>query len=283
MASPPDFFSQLVKNFNINILPTGDVDVTVSYVNGWNEQRRIYEDEFLDASRGTRNQVEFYENILNRFFPRYIQMRNQLRQELRDDQIHALTNVIGLLPSSDPITYTRTTSAYDGIPGGIYGTSIYTRGIGTMYGGCSECYEFSMCFGGSSYEGKTIQNEEDFEIIKQKFVAHVNKEHRDIIAKKRETPHVNKKFEKVNKKPIILTSTPYGDNSFFQQEYNCTFTIQDESQYIDLRREIRETISNMYGVPIVQSPNTTTAGETPRHTAVERRGFRTRISNRHEV
>lgn len=295
----PDFFSQLVKSFHISILPNNDVDVVVSFVNGMNEQRLIHRDDFLMCSRGTRNQNELYENILNRFFPRYRNMCNQLRERIHDDQVHALSQVVGIpssfevrpleevtgyderftVPDRAEITYTRTTSAEDGVPTEVNispdGTTMYVTGgsMSSTYGGCQECSRFSSCFGGAPYEGKVIKTEEDFEIIKEQFVAHVNDKHKDLIAKKRSVKHVNKKFKKVKDESFILTSTPHTHNPFYH-EYNCTFTMHDEANIHEyyLPDGNIELATHVSSRPVVSEPTT--------HTPTERRGFRTRISNR---
>ncbi len=48
------------------------------------------------------------------------------------------------------------------------------------YHGCDECYGFSMLFGGIARDGRWINSEEEFEIIKSEFVLHFNEKHKDI-------------------------------------------------------------------------------------------------------
>jgi len=222
----------------------------------------------------------------------------------RDDQIDALSQAIGVPSNFEvrpleevtgydesftvadqvEITYTRTTSSDNHIdlqPGGIYGVSemdtIVSRN--NMYGGCIDCRVFSNCFGGSMYEGKIIRTEEDFEIIKAKFVSHVNDKHKDLIAKKRAAPHVNKKFEKVKETPLILTSTPNSGNIFFASNN----IIHDESDYIslsDARRYASDMFEREYSGTF--SNPEPTVDRSLRQTPAERPGFRTRITNRHD-
>jgi hypothetical protein len=47
-----------------------------------------------------------------------------------------------------------------------------------LYNNCQMCYDYSMLFGGS-HKGRDITSEEEFEQVKQEFVAHFNKYHKD--------------------------------------------------------------------------------------------------------
>ncbi len=69
------------------------------------------------------------------------------------------------------------------------------------YHKCDKCYEFSMVFGGSHtivIDGERIRvdSEESFETMKGYFVKHWNKEHRDLINKRRDMPKPDREFKK---------------------------------------------------------------------------------------
>ena len=68
-----------------------------------------------------------------------------------------------------------------------------------QYDKCDICYDFSMLFGGS-HKGRDIENEEQFEIVKEEFVTHFNKCHKDIMEKRPE--YKEKRFKKVEESNI---------------------------------------------------------------------------------
>lgn len=77
------------------------------------------------------------------------------------------------------------------------------------YGGCRECYQFSMLFGRTSNNIGVISNEEDFEKYKMQFVAHFNEKHRDLYewrknGKKGKKPITNK--EEIERRSKLLSS-----------------------------------------------------------------------------
>ncbi len=70
-----------------------------------------------------------------------------------------------------------------------------------QYDNCDTCYGFSMLFGGS-YKGRSIDNEEQFEIAKEEFVTHFNKCHKDIMEKRPE--YKEKKFKKTKATGVLM-------------------------------------------------------------------------------
>ena len=152
----------------------------------------------------------------------------------------------------------------------IIGYPYISGGLGySQYHDCESCYRFSMSFAG-------LNSEEDFENVKEKFVAHFNEKHRDLLMKKG-LPLPKKKFTKMktNKaEGIMLTSLPtisslwdqmistdittsaVWGTSFFHTmreqsrvpEYE---TVEDEEERTQIRNELRLHIANSYGVPFI--------------------------------
>ncbi len=73
-----------------------------------------------------------------------------------------------------------------------------------QYDKCTICYNFSMLFGGS-HKGRSIDNEEQFEIVKEEFVTHFNKCHKDIMEKRPE--YKEKKFKKMKPQVLDIAAT----------------------------------------------------------------------------
>ena len=86
-----------------------------------------------------------------------------------------------------------------------------------QYANCDECYDFSMLFGGG-HKGQNIETEEQFEIVKEKFVTHFNKCHKDIMEKRPE--YKEKKFKKIERDSdfgdrVDMWTTPSGSAAFY--------------------------------------------------------------------
>ena len=101
----------------------------------------------------------------------------------------------------------------------------FEYGGSKQYDSCDICYDFSMLFGGS-HKGRDIDNEEQFEIVKEEFVTHFNKCHKDIMEKRPE--YKEKKFKKtkvgvgllghdivLERGDIVHISTPSGGAAFY--------------------------------------------------------------------
>ncbi len=125
---------------------------------------------------------------------------------------------------------------------------IYTGGFlggfdnNIAYGGCRDCYNYSMLFGGGHTCLGFIDNEEDFEKFKEGFVKHYNEKHRDLY----EWRMGGKKGEKpiTKKVPEDITAVPR----------RTVHTIDENGYHVE----------NFYGIDIVTS-------QEPR---AERRGWR---------
>ena len=63
------------------------------------------------------------------------------------------------------------------------------------YHGCQVCYGFSMLFGGCERDGRWINSEEEFELIKAEYVQHFNEKHRDIKPKLKDKGEIYKKYD----------------------------------------------------------------------------------------
>lgn len=72
---------------------------------------------------------------------------------------------------------------------------IVTEASGGEYNGCTICKDYSTLFGGN-HKGRTINSEEEFELVKAEFVAHFNKYHQKLMLDK---PKKVRKFKKVEK------------------------------------------------------------------------------------
>ena len=82
------------------------------------------------------------------------------------------------------------------------------------YGGCRECYQFSMLFGRMSNNIGVISNEEDFEKYKMQFVAHFNEKHKDLYewrknGKKGKKPITNKEEIEKRSKSLAANSMSF--------------------------------------------------------------------------
>jgi len=155
------------------------------------------------------------------------------------------------------------------------GLSVFTFDSPRIYGGCKECYHFSMVFGGVIYNKthEKIETEEDFEIVKSDIVEHLNKEHPDLVAKKRAAKPVKKKFEKVKQNfPLRHVEFRLDD---ITSSYETGISHMNYISGILVPHDSRTTAT-----PSVQAFRRSLANQ-----AAEERwgGFRSRRTNRYEV
>lgn len=253
MHPPEFFFNKIVHTFWISSSTGRKPIITIEYSSGDIDRVSIPFDLYNELTREPdTNQHVSLDMLFSKYFPRYKQIRNQLVDQTHDGQI-PLVNL-----SNELIELRRELRETIGI---LYGSQ-----LPLTYDGCNECYNYSMVFGGDVYAKthKKIKTEEDFEIVKSDFVEHFNKEHPDLVAKKRAVKPVKKKFKKMKDK-IFTMSASFNDEFFenlnmvFNSGNNCTLNIQS-----------------------VEEPSREWSTVIQR--AEERRGgFRSRRTNRHEV
>lgn len=98
------------------------------------------------------------------------------------------------------------------------------------YGGCRECYQYSMLFGRVSNNIGTVHNEEEFEKYKMQFVAHFNEKHKDLYewrknGKKGKKPITNKEEIEKRKKSSTSGGMITSGMSFYVSDGNHTLNI----------------------------------------------------------
>ena len=178
----PSDYSAPIHEVNTSPVASG---VTEDFSISWDNETDPDNDSTTVESTGADEEEEEFGNIT---FASVVESQTPVRvQALSDGVITAtdIDNAINVIRQEQLSGFSLTVS-----PSG-----------GSMYGGCPECYYYSMLFGGSSSGGvgdRKINSEEDFEVAKQEFVEHFNEKHKDIVRKRQEKPKIRKTYKKIN-------------------------------------------------------------------------------------
>jgi len=94
MHPPEFFFNKIIKSFNIETHPNEDVHIIIVYITGGVENIIILHEQYRLYQSRYDSQHAFLDALCSKHLPRYRQLRNQITEQVRDDQIQAFKLVL---------------------------------------------------------------------------------------------------------------------------------------------------------------------------------------------